>query len=115
MVTSRKRSVTSAGSGQPQGWSLVVQVSGGARRAQAASPRQATTNLKFSGKQGRHNFSSGALAPLFFLHHCFHVIASTSVLLRQCFYVIARSPCDEAIHFPHTHLRPRWIASLRSQ
>ena len=55
-VTRRKRSSTNSGSGRPQGCRLVVQVSGGARRAQAAPPQQSRSNRNFWGKQGRHNF-----------------------------------------------------------
>ena len=66
MVTRRKRWSTSAGSGWPRGSSLVVQVSGGAWRAQAASPRQSKSNPNFRGNRVDTIFRAGLDALLFF-------------------------------------------------
>src|SRR5258708_17509942 len=66
MMTRRKRWSTSAGSGWPQGQSLVVQVSGGARRAQAASTRQSRSNPNFRGNRVDTIFRAGLRALLFF-------------------------------------------------
>src|SRR5712671_4925983 len=80
MVTSRKRSVTSAGSGQPQGCSLVVQVSGGARRAQAASPRQAKTNLNFRGNRVDTIFRAGLWPRSFFGKSLTHFVRDEAAM-----------------------------------
>jgi hypothetical protein len=76
MMTRRKRWSTSAGSGWPQGQSLVVQVSGGARRAQAASTRQSRSNPNFGESRVDTIFRAGLSALLFFSG----VIAQSDVL-----------------------------------
>jgi hypothetical protein len=77
MVTSRKRSVTSVGSGWPEGevcWSKSREEPGAHKQRHPVKQRQ-ISNL--SGKQGRHNFSSGALAPLFFWQNQFSTLLET--------------------------------------
>lgn len=65
-VTTRKRSATSESSDDPQGNSLVVQVSGGTltRRSSVAPPSNDKSDF---GDKGSTQFLSGALALLFFL------------------------------------------------
>jgi len=58
-MTRRQRWSRKAASGRPQGWGLVVQVSGGARRAQAASPRQSRSNPNFRGNRVDTIFRAG--------------------------------------------------------
>src|SRR3954471_12810208 len=66
MVTSRNRSVTSAGSGWPQGRSLVVQVSGGAlTRTSSVAPSSKDKSQSF-GEIGSTQFLERGFGPALF-------------------------------------------------
>src|SRR3981081_1103909 len=67
MVTKRKRWSTSAGSGWPQGRSLVVQVSGGALARTSSVNPSIKIKSNFRGNRVDTIFRAGLLALLFFL------------------------------------------------